>query len=336
MTSKQLLKVGLFSKVLGRNFGFLLFLIPPLLVLGLMNGMMDLFTQSIGRAFPGPSIQLWQRYVGSDLNIVVVSEGRFKYMTFFMVAALLYPGLFIFSIVVIFRNMGRIPAIFLVAFGLFCSCFWVLTSAALNSVSIGASILFQLTEKLALARYDQSFAATALFGAKLDFVLALFATMLATLAGCSIMRGIHANSDISFRELMRKRAELRLLLFFSSLFLTFVAIFVSEWLAWPARFVQSIPSGSLLPATGRAEEIVSLAKEIRLYYGTGYSLMLLSFALPSALFYQSCAKSPRFGRFKRQELKMPYLNVLSTTEFSAVLSIVSPLAIPLAASALGI
>ena len=310
------------------------FAVPPLAALFLMNGLLDFFIFDIGN-ISTESAQLHERFKTLPKNMVALSEGRFRFMTFFLVASVLYPGFILFNIWIIWRNIKSYWAIAVVLSVALASALWIFSSLIAPDKPTSTTLLFTITEKLALSRYDLSFATRALLGAKVHFAMALVGVLMAILAGCFILRDMTADRILLKNEIESKRRDLKMILFIASVFLTFIAIYVSEWIAWPATFVEARGANSKLTSTGFAEEVRSLASGLRLYFGTGYSLILLAFAVPAINVFS------RYLERHNMEINAPegtflLQRVFTREEFGIIASIAAPLAVPFLSSALGV
>ena len=324
----QTLKRGLLE------FTLLRFALPPLAALFLMNGLLNFFLLDVGNISTA-SGQLHERFNALPQNMIALSEGRFRFMTFFLVACVLYPGFIVFSTWVIWRNIRSYLALIVVVIGVSASAFWIFMSLLSPDKPTSTTLLFAITRELALARYDTSFAARALLGAQLHFALALIGVLMAILAGCFILRDMTTDKVLLKNDIESKRRDLKQILFFASVFLTFVAIYVSEWLAWPAAFVEARGDDNAIAATGYAEEIIAMASGLRLYFGTGYSLILLAFAVPAIHVFSGYLER---HNMEDDKLGAPFLmqRVFSREEFSILLSITAPMAVPFLSSAIGL
>lgn len=316
------------------EFYVLRFAIPPLMALVLMNVLLDFFIIDIGNISTTSDL-LHERFKTLPNKMVALSEGRFRFMTFFLVASVLYPGLIVFSIWLIWRNIKSYWAILAIVTGAIASAIWIFTSLINPDKPTSTTLLFSITQNLALSRYDDSFAMRALIGAKIHFALALIGVLMTILAGCFILREMTADKVLLKNDIECKRRELKQILFFASIFLTFVAIYVSEWLAWPAAFVEARGEETKVASTGYAEEIRSLASGLRLYFGAGYSLILLAFAVPAIHVFSSYLERHNMN-MEDSENSFLMQRVFTREEIGVVASIAAPLAIPILSSAIGL
>ncbi len=322
------------SKNIMGNFAFLRFAIFPLLVLFTMNGMLDLFIQDIGKIGTSEAT-LSTRYQITQSTLVTLSEGRFRFMTFFFVATFLYPGFAFLSLYLIKKYTRSLLFLVILGIGIAASALWIYYSLIEIPMPKSTELLFSITRDIALSRYDSSFATYALMGARIHFALALIATFLAVLAGCCVMIDIDARHSLTYEKFSQKRGDLKFLLIGASIFLTFMAIYVSEWVRWPANFVTSAAIAPNTTATGHAEEIRQLANGLRLYFGTGYSFTMLAFAIPAIATYSVHHKKYGDKRVKERDEFLLQV-VFRKEEISVLLSIFAPMILPVAASAIGL
>ena len=149
------------------------------------------------------------------------------------------------------------------------------------------------------------------------------------------MMGIDGRHCLDYKIFSQKRGDLKLLLITVSIFLTFMAIYVSEWVRWPAFFVASAAIDPDTTVTGHAEEIHQLASGLRLYFGAGYSFTLLAFAIPAIATYSFHYKNYKEKRMEESEEFLLQV-VFRKEELSILLSIFAPIIVPIAGSAVGL
>jgi len=297
-----------------------------------MNGFLDLFISDIG-GVSSSNESLSSRYLLEKFENTPVAKGRFEFMSYFLAGSIVYSATAALSLYYIFQNTTKKNAILITLAAALIGIVWTYSAIVYDNSSPSYQILFTLTNDLALTQYDNSFALFALIGAKIHFGLALVTTALIILAGSLIMRGISTRTKLDKHTLIKKRDHLKILLIVTSLFLTLMAIYVSQWIAWPANFVKSLEASN---GIGDAKEIKSIASNLRIYFGTGYSLTLLSFAIPAIITYTRCSAHLETASEKSKETtQFLFQRVFSKDEIGIVASILAPIVIPFLSALLG-
>jgi hypothetical protein len=210
---------------------------------------------------------------------VAIADGRFQWMTFHLIAAVLYVAIALVAVTVMHRNLGRGLRAWLTvgaaaALGL---GWWWRALGQPNGLMMETASLLVPTRIHALRHYDASFRDLAWQGVQLDYGGGLAVTILIIIAGASILAETGPGTDRSAATIAAKRRDLKLTVATAAALMTFLAFYVGEWLAWPARFA---PSGAV---RGSREEFEAIAAGLRLYFGAGYSLALVAAATPAIL-----------------------------------------------------
>ncbi|HEV2746593.1 MAG TPA: hypothetical protein VGW34_04755 [Allosphingosinicella sp.] len=236
---------------------------------------------------PGEIIQPLTLPGATDPPRLAVAAGRFEWMTFHMAAMVIFPGIAFVALLVIYRNLGGLRAKAVIAAAVTGGALWALSSVGDPAeFRMDTASLLLPTRAHALAHYDAAFAQLAWAGVRLDYGGGLFVTVLVVVAAASVLADTGALVMGQAERLEAKRRDLKLIIAAGALLLTFLAVYVGEWLAWPARLIP--PEHKALGA-----EIRSMASGLRLYFGTGYSLALLAFAVPAVLQLPSPRKKQR-------------------------------------------
>lgn len=369
---------------------FVLFGAPPLLVLALMNAMWTGHIANIGCIGSGGDYQLNQLYsatppaapgcdlpAGSALSAddgvkveppgqpvsppaaagpparnpppVAIAKGRFHWMTFHLVATVLFIVIAAVAAIVIRRNLGGLRGWLMIAAGAAGGFGWALYSLGdPTELRMDTASLLVPTRLHALSRFDAPFQELAWNGVRWDYGGGLAVTILVVVAAASILADSGGHSELSRRQIEAKRRDLKLIIATAAILMTFLALYVGEWLAWPAHFA---PSADV---RGSREEFREVASGLRLYFGTGYSLALIVFAVPAVLALPKAAPEagtarPPTGRRRRAaaaerddgqgpegRLDQGYLQqfVFSKDELSMLISVMTPFLATVAGGAL--
>ena len=299
-----------------RRLDFLLFTIPPAVVLVVMNLLYDRLVADIGgdRA-------LADRYqlVSSEVA-PALAHGRFEWMTHLLGSALIYAALALLAVRIMTRQVRGATLFVVMALFMLLAGGWAYSSMITRPFHPATEFLFTVTREVALARYDRAFALDALLAAELLYAMALMLTILMIFAGASVLCRPYPLRPDTPQELAEKRSDLKVIVIASSLLLTLLANTVGTWLRWPAEFV--LGADEIGSPFGTAEEIRSTANGLQVFFGTGYTLTLAAFSIPAVVALSRRVKavtppppedSPLFGQ-----------HVFSRSEFAALLSIAAP------------
>jgi hypothetical protein len=305
-----------------------LFGLPPLLVLLLMNAMWTWHVANIGCIGSGGDYQLNQLYsatapgaagcrlpAGSALSAddsvkvdppgqrisppaaaggpagnpppVAIAKGRFHWMTFHLVATVLFVVIAAAAVLVIGRNLGGLRGWFMIAAGAVGGFGWAFYSLGdPTELRMDTASLLVPTRLHALSRFDAPFQELAWNGVRWDYGGGLAVTILVVVAAASILADSGGHAKLSRPQIEAKRRDLKLIIALAAILMTFLALYVGEWLAWPAYFA---PAADV---RGSREEFREVATGLRLYFGTGYSLALIVFAVPAVLALPRGAPEP--------------------------------------------
>jgi hypothetical protein len=346
-----------------------LFVFPGLFVLYLMNANWSLHIANIGCIGIGPEYRLEQLFTGPQgagpgcayssraegagerlsgaalgqpparvaiaepAGRVAIADGRFQWMTFHLIAKVLFAVIALVAVVVMHRNLGRglrAWAVIAAAAGL--GLYWrYLSQLHPGGLEMDTASLLVPTRIHALSHFDASFRDLAWDGVRWDYGWGLAVTILITIAAASILADTGPRSDRSPATIDAKRRDLKLVIGAAALLMTFLAFYVGEWLAWPARFAAS---GNF---RGSKEEFEAVAAGLRLYFGTGYSLALIAAAVPAVLMLPK----PRVPRGDGRDAAPPgddegyfYQSVFRKDEISLFISVLTPFVATLAGGAL--
>ena len=274
---------------------------------------------------------------------VAISQGRFQWMTFHLVGMILFPAVALVAIVLIWRNLAWRGAILVSVTGVGGGLWWANDSVWSDTVRMDTASLLLPTKLHALVHYDAAFQESAWAGTKMDYGLGLAVTVLLVVAAASVVAEKPKSGPKGDAERRRKRGDLKLAIAAGATLLTFLAFYVGEWLAWPAQFAANDPT------TRGPDEFKAVASGLRLYFGTGYTLALLAFAIPAvlALPHQVSAdggkavegtpKKPKTGQAQEPEEGLGgrlYGFLFSKDEMAMVVSVLTPFLTTLAGAAL--
>jgi hypothetical protein len=256
---------------------------------------------------------------------VAIASGRFQWMTFHLVALVLFPTAGFIALALLYRNLR--PVRFLVATlaALGIGGWWAMRYLT-RELEPGIAILLEPTKTLALSRFDRSFADRAWSGMWWDFCIILMLIMLIIVAASAVLDGVNTRR-LSTPRIQQKRQDLKLILILASLVMTFNTLYWAEWVAWPARFAPADPTGMV---RGSAEEIRAFANDLRLYWGTGYTLVLIGFAVPAIL---ALSRRTRKEAAAGDDGGPPYQRVFTAAELRLLSSVFVPFVTALAGSA---
>jgi hypothetical protein len=213
---------------------------------------------------------------------VAVAQGRFEWMTFHLFALILFPAIALVSLGLMWRHLGRLRfaitagASIALGFGWAAYSVWRKGDLAYDTAS-----LLVPTRLYALSNFDRSFQESAWHDVRLDYGAGLIVTVLICFAASSVLADVGRRRRLTRARILAKRRGLKLAIAAASVLMTFLAFYLGEWLAWPARF--ALPANELGSYSGSAEEFRAYASGLRLYFGTGYTLALIGFAVPAVL-----------------------------------------------------
>jgi hypothetical protein len=209
-----------------------------------------------------------------------IAQGRFEWMAFHLWALILFSAATAVASYCMWRNLKRWRFFITLACTLTAGVGWAFYSLGdPNALRFDTASLLSPTMNEALPHYDLAFQQTATGGVLLDYGFGLAVTALIVVAAASVMADVGFGQVPDAEELSKKRRDLKLIMFTASLFLTFVALYLGQWLAWPAHFAAD--AKTLGSYRGSAEEFRDVASGLRLYFGTGYTLALVAFAVPA-------------------------------------------------------
>ena len=213
---------------------------------------------------------------------VAIGEGRFQWMTFHLLGLILLPAVAAASFYVMRRNLGPGSFAATASVTLAVGIGWAISSVGRpETLAYDTASLLLPTKIHALSQFDADFAASAWRSVLWDYGATLAVTVLVVVAASTVLSGVGRKSVLDRPSLDSKRRDLKLIIFAASMLMTFTALYVGEWLAWPARFAPAADSAGSF--RGSAEEFRAVASGLRLYFGTGYTLALIAFAVPAVL-----------------------------------------------------
>ena len=238
------------------RFGWLVFAVPPVAVLGLM---IALFGYLMPDVMPGLS----SRWKFTSAAARSLGEGRFEWMAFVIAGAVLFSACIWLGFGLFHRHLPKRD-------------FW-LASVASSAIALGVAlwppppresfvqqVLFAPTRALVWPAYDADFGSRAMLVTKLVYGFGLAATVFIVLSAACVMSRHPADG------LRRKQLDLKIVIVAAALLMTFIANFLGHWLRWPGKF-----------SSAGAKEIESFANGLQLYFGASYTLALLAFAIPA-------------------------------------------------------
>lgn len=322
-----------------RSILFLRFALAPLAILLVMNSVLDIYVADVG-GMAGRRVGIAQIYDRPAAPAVPVAQpasggpsrphaapapaapaapaigsGRFEWMAFHLAALILYPAIGLISLLLMYRHLAWRRfwplTVTTAAFGIY----WTLKAVG-NPDRLGTAtgLLLSPTRVHALSHYDPAFRESAWTGVLINYGSALIVTIFVVIAAASVLHGIDRRRRLSLRRLESKRRDLRLVLVVASVLMTFIAFYVGEWLAWPARLGD--------PA---AEEFRSVARGLRVFFGTGYTLALLGFAIPAVIaLSRAIQRAKEAGPQREDDHEFLHQLVFSRDEATMLLSVLAP------------
>lgn len=274
---------------------------------------------------------------------VAIAEGRFEWMTFHLLGLILLPAVAAASIYVMARNLRPWSFGVTVLVTLAAGIGWAIQAVGRpDSLGFDTASLLVPTKLHALSQFDAAFAASAWQSILWDYGATLAVTVLVVVAASAVLADVGGTKPPERQRINAKRRDLKLIIFAASMLMTFAALYVGEWLAWPARFAPSADSAGSY--RGSAEEFRAVASGLRLYFGTGYTLALIAFALPAVLALPRAepvtgAAGPDVGpgsAAQDENGDIVSQSVFSKAELGMLLSVLTPFVSTLAGAALQI